>query len=112
MTRKLAARQEVFPIRGAFKISRETRTQQPVVLVEITDGDVVGRAECVPYKRYGESMDGVVIRRPVELGDTVMSGVSSFNAGTVLMTVADVETMIIKAGRIFRPSELTGSGVR
>ena len=43
-------------------------------------------------------MDGVVIRRPVELGDTVMSGVSSFNAGTVLMTVADIETMIIKAG--------------
>jgi HlyD family secretion protein len=43
-------------------------------------------------------MDGVVIRRPVELGDTVMSGVSSFNAGTVLMTVANVETMIIKAG--------------
>ena len=43
-------------------------------------------------------MDGVVIRRPAELGDTVTSGVSSFNAGTVLMTVADVETMIIKAG--------------
>ena len=43
-------------------------------------------------------MDGVVIRRPVELGDTVTSGVSSFNAGTVLMTVADVGTMIIKAG--------------
>jgi HlyD family secretion protein len=43
-------------------------------------------------------MDGVVIRRPVELGDTVMSGVSSFNAGTILMTVADVNTMIIEAG--------------
>jgi HlyD family secretion protein len=43
-------------------------------------------------------MDGVVIRRGVELGDTVMSGVSSFNAGTVLMTVADIGTMIIKAG--------------
>jgi len=43
-------------------------------------------------------MDGVVIRRPVELGDTVMSGVSSFNAGTVLMTVADLRTMIVKAG--------------
>jgi L-alanine-DL-glutamate epimerase-like enolase superfamily enzyme len=60
MARRLTARQEVFPIRGAFKISRETRTQQPVVLVEISDGDIVGRAECVPYKRYGESMDGVV----------------------------------------------------
>jgi HlyD family secretion protein len=43
-------------------------------------------------------MDGVVIRRPVELGDTVMSGVSSFNSGTVLMTVADLNTMIIQAG--------------
>jgi HlyD family secretion protein len=43
-------------------------------------------------------MDGLVIRRDIELGDTVMSGVSSFNAGTVLMTVADVDTMIIKAG--------------
>jgi HlyD family secretion protein len=43
-------------------------------------------------------MDGLVIRREAELGDTVMSGVSSFNAGTVLMTVADVDTMIIKAG--------------
>jgi HlyD family secretion protein len=43
-------------------------------------------------------MDGVVIRRPVELGGTVMSGVSSFNSGTVLMTVADVNTMIIEAG--------------
>jgi HlyD family secretion protein len=43
-------------------------------------------------------MDGVVIRRNVEPGDTVTSGVSSFNAGTVLMTVADIGTMLIKAG--------------
>jgi HlyD family secretion protein len=43
-------------------------------------------------------MNGVVIRRNVEPGDTVTSGVSSFNAGTVLMTVADIGTMIIKAG--------------
>jgi HlyD family secretion protein len=43
-------------------------------------------------------MDGLVIRRGIELGDTVTSGVSSFNAGTVLMTVADVGTMIVKAG--------------
>lgn len=43
-------------------------------------------------------MDGIVIRRPVELGDTVTSGVSSFNAGTIIATVADVGAMIIKAG--------------
>ena len=39
-----------------------------------------------------------VISGDMMISDTVMSGVSSFNAGTVLMTVADVETMIIKAG--------------
>lgn len=42
-------------------------------------------------------MDGVVIRRPVELGETV-TGAGSFNAGTVIATVADLATMIIKAG--------------
>ncbi|HEY7514300.1 MAG TPA: efflux RND transporter periplasmic adaptor subunit, partial [Vicinamibacteria bacterium] len=55
-------------------------------------------ADMTQRLNVGSPMDGVVIRRPVELGDTVTSGVSSFNAGTVLMTVADVETMIIKAG--------------
>ena len=63
-------------------------------------GVPIGLAEAGKAQRMNVSspMDGVVIRRPVELGDTVMSGVSSFNSGTVLMTVADVETMIIKAG--------------
>ncbi len=42
-------------------------------------------------------MDGVVILRPVELGEAV-SGAGSFNAGTVILTVADLESMIVKAG--------------
>jgi L-alanine-DL-glutamate epimerase-like enolase superfamily enzyme len=31
-----------------------------VVVAEIFDGDFRGRGECVPYPRYGESVDGVV----------------------------------------------------
>jgi HlyD family secretion protein len=42
-------------------------------------------------------MDGVVIERPVELGETV-TGSGSFNAGTVISTVADLATMLVKAG--------------
>lgn len=42
-------------------------------------------------------MDGVVIKRNVEVGQTVTSGVSSFNEGTVLYTVADLHSMLIKA---------------
>ena len=43
-------------------------------------------------------MDGVVLTKKVEIGETVTSGVSSFNAGTILFTVADVSSMIVKAG--------------
>ncbi|MCU0292255.1 MAG: efflux RND transporter periplasmic adaptor subunit, partial [Thermoanaerobaculaceae bacterium] len=42
-------------------------------------------------------MDGVVIRRPVELGEAV-TGSGSFNAGTVIATIADLSTMLVKAG--------------
>ena len=42
-------------------------------------------------------MDGYVIQKNVEVGQTVMSGVTSFNEGTILYTVADVGDMLIKA---------------
>jgi len=42
-------------------------------------------------------MAGVIIDRPVELGETV-TGSGSFNAGTVISTVADLGTMLVKAG--------------
>ncbi|HEV8336385.1 MAG TPA: efflux RND transporter periplasmic adaptor subunit [Candidatus Polarisedimenticolia bacterium] len=42
-------------------------------------------------------MDGTVIKRNVEVGQTVSSGLSSFNEGTALYTVADVGSMLIKA---------------
>jgi L-alanine-DL-glutamate epimerase-like enolase superfamily enzyme len=43
-----------------FAISRGSRTVAEVVVAEISDGDARGRGECVPYPRYGESVDGVV----------------------------------------------------
>jgi RND family efflux transporter MFP subunit len=46
--------------------------------------------------RVTAPMAGVVIKRGVELGETVTSGVSSFNAGTVLFTVADLKSLIIR----------------
>jgi HlyD family secretion protein len=39
-----------------------------------------------------------VLTKNVEIGDTITSGVSSFNAGTILFSVADVSSMIVKAG--------------
>jgi HlyD family secretion protein len=46
--------------------------------------------------RVTSPMAGVVISKGVEPGETVTSGVSSFNDGTVLFTVADLESLIIR----------------
>ncbi len=46
--------------------------------------------------RVTSPMSGVVIKRGIELGETVTSGVSSFNSGTVLFTVADLGSLIIR----------------
>ena len=41
-------------------------------------------------------MTGMIIKKGVELGDTIMSGVNSYSAGTVVYTVADLKSLIIK----------------
>lgn len=55
----LSVRIERFPIAGAFTIARGSKTEAVVVLAELADGAMVGRGECVPYARYGETVDGV-----------------------------------------------------
>ena len=42
-------------------------------------------------------IEGVLIGRYIEEGEMVTSGLSSFNAGTVLFTVADLSRMIVRA---------------
>ncbi len=60
MTAKLSARSERWPIRGVFAISRGAKTEASVVVAEIADGPFTGRGECVPYARYGESVESVM----------------------------------------------------
>ncbi len=72
--RTLTVRPEIWPIRGVFRISRGARTVSEVVVVEIADGAHVGRGECLPYPRYGESVAGVV-RQIEELADVVAGGI-------------------------------------
>ncbi len=46
--------------------------------------------------RVAAPMDGVVIRKGVELGDSIISGVNGINAGTVLFAVADLGSLIVR----------------
>jgi L-alanine-DL-glutamate epimerase-like enolase superfamily enzyme len=50
---------ERFPIAGAFTISRGSRTEAVVVTATVTQDGATGRAECVPYARYDETVEGV-----------------------------------------------------
>jgi L-alanine-DL-glutamate epimerase-like enolase superfamily enzyme len=60
MSRTLAIRHESWPIAGTFTISRGSKTSAEVVVVELSDGKCRGQGECVPYGRYGESIDSVI----------------------------------------------------
>ena len=50
---------EAWPLAGAFRISRGTRKVSDVLMVEVNDGNSVGRGECFPYARYGEDTESV-----------------------------------------------------
>ena len=60
MTLRITARAETWPIAGSFVISRGSRTEVTVVVAEVSDGTSTGRAECVPYARYGETIESVL----------------------------------------------------
>jgi L-alanine-DL-glutamate epimerase-like enolase superfamily enzyme len=56
---RLTVTRRSWPLAQAFAISRGSRTTADVVLAEVSDGEFRGRGECVPYPRYGESVDSV-----------------------------------------------------
>ena len=59
-------------------------------------GIPISGASTTQQARVTAPMAGVIIKKGVELGETVTSGVSSFNEGTVMFTVADLKSLIIR----------------
>lgn len=74
------------------------KSQQKYALVEKSGIPISESAENFRGSNIVAPMDGVVLTKGVEIGESITSGVSSFNAGTVLFTVADTSRMIVKAG--------------
>ncbi len=50
---------ETFPLAQTFTISRGSKTHAHVLTVRLIRQGVTGRGECVPYARYGESLESV-----------------------------------------------------
>lgn len=60
MLRELSARHLSWPLAAPFRISRGVKYSAEVVAVEIREGAFRGRAESVPYARYGETIESVL----------------------------------------------------
>ncbi|MEZ5867706.1 MAG: N-acetyl-D-Glu racemase DgcA [Defluviimonas denitrificans] len=50
---------DAFPLAEVFTIARGSKTEARVLTVTVARDGATGRGECVPYARYGESMDSV-----------------------------------------------------
>jgi L-alanine-DL-glutamate epimerase-like enolase superfamily enzyme len=59
MVRRLQVSIDRFPIAGTFTIARGSRTEAVVVTATLEEDGAVGHGECVPYARYGETVEGV-----------------------------------------------------
>ena len=71
--RRLSVASERWPLAAAFVISRGSKTEAEVVVAELSDGELRGRGESVPYGRYGETTETVTaqiefIRAEIEAG--------------------------------------------
>jgi len=80
-----------------YKAAKETLDSAKEKAALLTSSGIPVDAEKNQVLNITSPMDGVIIVRPVELGDTV-TGAGSFNAGTVIATVADLSSMIVKVG--------------
>src|SRR5260370_6424743 len=70
---RLSVSRRIWLLAQPFAISRGSRTIAEVVVAEIFDGEFRGRGECVPYPRYGESVDSV-FQALEEMKGAVFSG--------------------------------------
>jgi L-alanine-DL-glutamate epimerase-like enolase superfamily enzyme len=57
---QIDAEEEVWPLKEPFRISRGSRTEARVVVVTVSDGEHLGRGECVPIARYNQSTESVL----------------------------------------------------
>jgi L-Ala-D/L-Glu epimerase / N-acetyl-D-glutamate racemase len=57
---EIEAREEVWPLKETFRISRGSRTETRVIVVTIQDAGKLGRGEAVPIRRYQQTSDSVL----------------------------------------------------
>jgi L-alanine-DL-glutamate epimerase-like enolase superfamily enzyme len=57
---QIEAREEIWPLKQVFRISRGSRTEARLIVAMVTNGEQTGRGEAVPIRRYGQTTDSAL----------------------------------------------------
>jgi L-alanine-DL-glutamate epimerase-like enolase superfamily enzyme len=72
---------DVFKLAQVFTISRGSRTEAKVLTVKVEEDGYVGWGECVPYARYGETLENVTQLIESVKGPVTRQGLYTLPAG-------------------------------
>ncbi|SMF38244.1 L-alanine-DL-glutamate epimerase [Tistlia consotensis] len=106
---QLTAEAESWRLAAAFTISRGTKTHAQPVVATLSDGGQRGRGECVPYARYGETIESVLqqiegLRPAIEAGRLDRQGLQSLLPAGAARNALDCAFWDLEAKRAGRPA--------
>ncbi len=78
---EISVTHDVFKLAQVFTISRGSRTEAKVLTVRVTENGVTGWGECVPYARYGETLENVTDLIEGVKGPVTRAGLYTLPAG-------------------------------
>ncbi|WP_270732107.1 N-acetyl-D-Glu racemase DgcA [Shimia sp. Alg240-R146] len=78
---QITVERDVFKLAQVFTISRGSRTEAKVLTVKVEDEGHVGWGECVPYARYGETLENVTDLIESVKGPVTRAGLYTLPAG-------------------------------
>ena len=71
---QISVTHDTFKLAQVFTISRGSRTEAKVLTVRVSEGGETGWGECVPYARYGETLESVAGEIEALPGDLTREG--------------------------------------
>src|SRR5581483_9596389 len=101
--------EEVGQLEPKVQVDVKSNVTGRITKLFVQEGDLVRKGQVLAVVQPGQTaaerylpyevrspMAGTVIKRKVEIGDSVVSGLAEFGAGTVIATVGDLSHMVVK----------------
>lgn len=96
---RIEVSRDVFRLAQVFTISRGSRTEAQVLTVRLSDGAHEGWGECVPYARYGETLESVTAEIEGLPGDVTRAGLADLLPAGAARNAVDCALWDLEAKR-------------